>query len=285
MNHSLLIAGLGYLGGELARQARRAGWQVEGLSKSGGEDSLACNLGSAAEVAKLAATLAGERSPDAIVHCASSGRGGAEAYRSVFLDGCRHLRETFPDAPLVFVSSSSVYGQTDGSTVTETSPTEPNRETSRLLVEAEEIVLSAGGCVTRLAGLYGPGRSYLLEKFLNGEAGIEEDGRRILNQIHRDDAASAILHLLGSDPFPAGEVFNVADSTPHRQIDCYRGLAELFDRPLPPTVPKNTKRKRAWTNKAVSNVKLLRTGWSPDHPDFLAAAPAIADSLNASGSA
>lgn len=283
MSPTLLIAGVGYLGSELERQANHAGWKVIGLTKSGEGGYHACNLGSQDTVTSLANSL--DSPPTAIVHCASSGRGGAQAYQSVFVDGCTHLQTAFPATPLLFVSSSSVYGQTDGSTVTEQSPTEPDRETSRLLITAEQSVLASGGCVTRLAGIYGPQRSIILKRLLEDTAGIEDDGSRILNQIHRDDAASAIMHLLSSDPFPAGQIFNIADSSPLSQIDCYRNLAEQFGKPLPPTVPRNMNRKRAWTNKRVSNAKICSTGWTPTFPDFLQAAPAIAETLSASGNA
>ncbi len=52
--------------------------------------------------------------------------------------------------------------------------------------------------VARLAGIYGPGRSALLRKFLSGEARIENGGERYLNQVHRDDIAAALLHLVAS---------------------------------------------------------------------------------------
>ena len=64
------------------------------------------------------------------------------------------------------------------------------------------MVLDAGGTVVRLSGIYGPGRSVILGKFLGGRAVIEEDGRRYLNQIHRDDAARAIVRLLGGSVAP-----------------------------------------------------------------------------------
>ncbi len=285
MNRTLLIAGVGYLGSELRDQAHAAGWSVIGLSKSGAGDTIACDLTSPPALTAVAQSLPPAQLPGAIVHCASSGRGGPEAYQAVFVDGCANLLRAFPKTPLLFVSSTSVYGQTDGSTVTEESPAHPDRETSRLLLQAEGTTLSAAGCVVRLAGIYGPERSVILQRFLNDNAGIEENGQRILNQIHRDDAASAILHLLGQNNFPAGQLFNIADSTPLHQIDCFRGLAKLFHKPLPPTVPRDLNRKRAWTNKRVSNAKLLQSGWSPRFPDFLQAAPAIAPSLSSTDNA
>ncbi|MCF7667657.1 MAG: NAD-dependent epimerase/dehydratase family protein [Akkermansiaceae bacterium] len=266
----LLLIGHGYLGAAVARVFREAGWDVMPFSLSGGEGSLACDVADRAAVDHLPVA-------DFIIHCAASGRGGAEAYQRVYVDGCRNLTEKFPGVPFLFTSSTSVYSQTDGSVVTEESPTEPDRETGRLLLEAERITLDAGGIVARLAGIYGPGRSVILRKFLSGEAVIEEDGRRYLNQIHRDDAARAILHLATSGVQKA--VFNVSDSMPLTQIECYRRLSEIFDLPMPPSGPRDLDRKRGWTHKRVSNAKLQACGWQPIFPCFIDAATAIAPTL------
>ncbi len=80
---------------------------------------------------------------------------------------------------MLFTSSTSVYAQRDGSWVTEESETKPARETGRILLETEEFVLGHGGIVARLAGIYGPGRSALLSKFLAGEAIIDPGERSI----------------------------------------------------------------------------------------------------------
>ena len=87
---TLLLCGHGYLGQAIAREFLTADWSVTAVSRSGDDGSLACDLSSADDVASL------DGQPDFIVHCASSGRGGAEAYRGVYLDGCRHLLDRFP---------------------------------------------------------------------------------------------------------------------------------------------------------------------------------------------
>jgi len=266
----LLLIGQGYLGLAITQVFRENGWDVTATSLSGGNETLACDVGNPDDVAKLPAA-------DFIVHCAASGRGGVEAYQHVYVDGCRNLTKKFPGIPLLFTSSTSVYSQTDGSIVTEDSPAIPERETGNLLLAAENITLAANGIVARLAGIYGPGRSVILRKFLSGEAVIEEDGQRFLNQIHRDDAARAILHLATSGI--RGEVFNVSDSTPLTQRECYESLSSMFSRPLPPSGPRDLNRKRGWTHKQVSNEKLRSTGWQPEFPSFLDAAEDIAVAL------
>jgi nucleoside-diphosphate-sugar epimerase len=272
----LLLIGHGYLGRAITGRFRDAAWQVAAVSLSGGDDCVAGDVSDPAAVAQLRAALP---PPDFIVHCAATGHGGADAYQRVYVNGSRNLLEQFPKVPLLFVSSTSVYAQTDGSVVTEASPTEPGRETGKLLLEAERLVLAAGGIVTRLAGIYGPGRSVILKRFLAGEAVIEDDGRRFLNQIHRDDAARAIHHLAASAAAHAGAVFNVSDSTPLVQLDCYRELGRIFGRPLPPTAPRDLNRKRGWTHKQVSNAKLRATGWQPRYPSFLDAVRELAPTL------
>jgi nucleoside-diphosphate-sugar epimerase len=227
---TLLLCGHGYLGQAISRDFLAASWDVTALSRSGDDDSLACDLSSASDVSAL------QVEPDFIVHCASSGRGGADAYRAVYLDGCRHLLARFPGVPLLYTSSTSVYAQTDGSVVTEESPAVPDRETGTILRETENLVLSSGGIITRLSGIYGPGRSVILKKFLSGEAVIEEDGRRFLNQIHRDDAAAAILHLAlfhstidnQKSTIDNPLLFNLSDSTPLSQLETYQSLAQTY---------------------------------------------------------
>ena len=268
----LLLIGHGYLGQAAAERFRQDAWQVIPVSLSGGEDSLACDVSNPSAVANLPQA-------DAILHCAASGRGGPEAYRKVFVEGCQNIIKRFPSTPLLFTSSTSVHAQTDGSVVTESSPTLPDRETGRLLLQAEEIVLAAGGTVARLAGLYGPGRSVILRRFLHDEATLEDDGRRYLNQIHRDDAAEA-LHLLLAGPMaPHPGVFLVADDEPMTQIDCYRWLAGHFQKTLPLSGPRDPHRKRGWSNKRISNQKLRALGWQPRYPSFRDAAPLIAPGL------
>ena len=276
----LLLCGPGYVGQATTREFLAAGWQVTAISQTERRSSdrhlveHPADLASAESISQLADSIP---APDFIVHCASSGRGGADAYRRVYLDGCRHLLEAFPGVPLLFTSSTSVYAQTDGSVVTEESPAQPDRETGALLRQAEELVLAHQGIVFRLAGIYGPRRSVILKKFLAGESTLEEDGRRFLNQIHRDDAASAILHA-ATAPLPGG-IYNIADSHPRSQVDTFAALAALFDRPMPPSVPRDLNRKRGWTHKQVSNAKLKAAGWKPRHPDFLNAAEGVARTL------
>ncbi len=214
----------------------------------------------------LTADLAGRGPFDVVIHSASSRGGGPDGYRRIYRDGLKNLLTACPGARPIFTGSTSVYGQANGDLVDETSPTEPDRETGQILLETEQLALTAGGSVARLAGIYGPGRSVLLRKFLEGTAVLEEGGARWINQIHRDDAAHALVHLALGDAAPG--IYNVSDDTPATQRQVYGWLAAHFEKTLPPDGPANPHRKRGTSSKRVSNAKLRATGWQPNFPSY-----------------
>ena len=267
----ILIAGCGYVGEATADLFHSAGWNVEGWVHS--QESAArlsikqysvrvLDFSKRSEVAKCAAAF------DAVIHCASSRGGDAEAYRQIYLNGARHLLETFSQAKILFTSSTSVYAQRDSSWVTEESETKPLRETGQILLEVEQLILEKGGIVARLAGIYGPRRSALLSKFLNGTATIDPNNDRFVNQVHRDDIASALFLLLNREAHASPQIYNVVDDQPLLQSECFAWLARRLNRPLPPTRKSEQPRKRGNTNKRVSNAKLRRLGWTPHYPTF-----------------
>ena len=267
----ILIAGCGYVGEATADLFHSSGWNVEGWVHSKDSASRlsakpysvhAIDLSQGVDVAKHAGAF------DAVIHCASSHGGDAEAYRQIYLNGAHHLLETFPEAKILFTGSTSVYAQRHGSWVTEESETQPLRETSRILLEVEQLIVEKGGTVARLAGIYGPRRSALLSKFLNGTAAIDPNNDRFVNQVHRDDIASALFLLLNRAAQSSAQIYNVVDDKPLLQSECYSWLGQRLNRPLPPTRRSGEPRKRGDTNKRVSNVKLHQLGWTADYPTF-----------------
>jgi nucleoside-diphosphate-sugar epimerase len=215
---------------------------------------------------------------DWVINTVSSTKGGVEEYRAVYLEGTRHLLDWLSHhrpARYVYTSSTSVYAQTDGAWVTESSPTEPPGETSRVLVAAEQLLLSAAreqgfpSLVLRVAGIYGPGRGQLCQQFLRGEARLSEAGGRLITMIHRDDVVAGILAALKRGV--PGSVYNVADDEPVTQIEFFRWLAGQLKRPLPPVATEGEEpaRKRGLTHKRVSNRKLrLELGCELKYPTF-----------------
>ncbi len=269
----ILIAGCGYVGQATANLFHAAGWAVEGWTRSAASAArLSSKPYPVCEVDISQWTQVAARTPpaagfDSVIHCASSSGGDADLYRQVYFDGARNLLEIFAGSRMLFTSSTSVYGQCDGTWVTEESETKPARETSRILLGTEELVLDLGGVVARLAGIYGPGRSALLSKFLAGTAIIDPENDRFVNQVHRDDIAAALFLSLSGE-VQGAQIYNVVDDQPILQSECYRWLAQRLDRPLPPIGKSNRQHKRGDSNKRVSNAKLRRLGWVPQYATF-----------------
>jgi nucleoside-diphosphate-sugar epimerase len=268
----ILILGCGYLGRALGIALAARGDAVTGWVRSAASAAALPSDGITPWRGDLADPAAWDGLPrgfNAVVHCAASGGGGPEAYRSVYLDGVREALRQLPGARLVFVSSTSVYGQTGGEDVTEESPAAPATETGRLLREAEEAALTRPGTIVlRVAGIYGPGRGALLRRFRAGEAVIEDDGQRRINQAHRDDIVAALLRAVDPiAPLPGG-IYNVSEDEAPTYLTYYGWLAERLGLPLPPFGPINPQRKRGLTNKRVMNAKLKAAGWFPRYPTF-----------------
>lgn len=239
------------------------------LSLSGKTEKVhACDISDPIEVKKLSQIIP---QPSVIVHCASSNRGGPDAYREIYLGGARNLIDSFPNSRLFFTSSTSVYAQNDGSTVNEDCPAKPERKTSQILRQSEELVLAHGGTILRLSGIYGPERCFHLQRLLDSTATIaNRDKSRFLNQIHRDDAASAILHLMQQNKADVRrEIYNVTDDHSPTLSDCYAELAHFFNLPMPRELPAEQNKKRARKHRRLSNLKLRGTGWRPTYPTLL----------------
>jgi len=277
----VLIVGCGYVGLSLGAELVRQGQEVFGLCRSAtaladlqtaGIKPLTGDITQPEDLARLPGPF------DWVVNCVSSTGGGAEDYRQIYWQGTRNLIEWLSAAPpkkFVYTSSTSVYGQTDGSLVKETSPTEPAVETARILVETERILLEAvqrkqfPAVILRVAGIYGPDRGHWFKQYLKGEARMEGKGERILNMIHRDDVAGVIIAALKSGR--PGEVYNAVDDEPVAQIQFFRWLAGALDKPMPTAMPEDSdaNRKRGMTNKRVSNRKLkMELGYQFKYPTF-----------------
>lgn len=276
----ILIAGCGYVGLPLATELVRQGHEVFGLRRSAsmvfadnGIIPIQADITKAETLTKIPHRF------DWVVNCAASGGGTDEDYRQLYLEGNRNLISWLRQSPpkkFVYTSSTSVYGQNDGSVVTEESPAQPEAPTARILTETEGLLLSAAqsgfpAVILRVAGIYGPGRGHAFKQFRHGEARIEGDGSRHYNMIHRDDLIEVIIAAL--ERGEAGQIYNAADNEPVTQFKFYKWLAEKLNKPLPPVVPVDSEafRKRGITNKRVSNAKLReKLKYEFQFPDFRA---------------
>lgn len=280
----VLVAGCGYVGEAAANLFQEQGWEVEGWT---GTTESAAKLSErpyavrAVDVTDRSAVSSTSGEFQVVIHCVSSRGGDEKQYRRLYFEGAQNLLHAFPQATLLFTSSTSVYAQLDGSVVDESSPAEPSHEKGKILRETEQLVLAAGGIVARLGGIHGPRRSFLLTRFLEGAA-FAQPNDRLINQVHRDDIVSALLLLGNQRAACRGEIFNVVADRPIKVSAASEWLRTRLHEPGT-TFPSATwergtgegdearPRKRGVSNKQVSNRKLRALGWEPRYPTFEAA--------------
>jgi nucleoside-diphosphate-sugar epimerase len=180
-----------------------------------------------------------------------------------------------PPGLVVFVSSTGVYHQSDGGWVEEDSPVAPDTFSGRRLLEAENL-LRAGGLphtVLRCAGIYGPGRDFLLRQVREGKGGSGD----YTNRIHVRDAAGFIAHLL--QRHFAGEqvesLYLVCDSDPAPGTQVRLWLAERLGVDGGSLKPTPSERGG---NRRCNNRRLLASGYRLLYPSYKEGYGALLDS-------
>ncbi|MGW9402718.1 SDR family oxidoreductase [Arthrobacter sp. NPDC055585] len=267
---TVLIAGCGDLGTEAGLRFAAAGFPVLGWRRSP-EKIPAPLTGQRADLTgELPAIPAGTE----IVVISTAARERTEAaYRAAYVDGTANVlnaleRDGVRPRRILFVSSTAVYGDAGGGWLDEDSPTAPASVTGAVIREAEDLLHSRrpDAVVLRLAGIYGPGRTRLIDQVRSGAA--DPGPGQLTNRIHRDDAAAAIVHLTTATADPAPLYLGV-DDEPVEQRDVLSFLAaelgtELGSAPAPGEAGRSTR----GGNRRLSNARLRSTGFTFTYPSF-----------------
>jgi nucleoside-diphosphate-sugar epimerase len=197
------------------------------------------------------------------------------AYERAYVTGVARLVEHLARTSscprrLLYVSSTAVYGQQDGEWVDETSPTEPSGFTGRRLLEGEARALAAPfpATVLRLGGIYGPGRTSLIERMCSGAARASRDAPRFTNRIHRDDAAAALAHLALLPDAAACHLGVDCEPAPEADVLAWLGRRLGVSGPREDAAPAPAQMRRAAGNKRCSNARLLATGFRFRYPTY-----------------
>lgn len=279
----LVIFGCGYVGSAVAGAAVAGGARVTALTRNAAKAQLLREQGIEAVVADLASEAwhaAVPARPDFVLNAVSSGGGGVEGYQHSYVDGMdsilRWARSRGAAGTMVYTSSTSVYPQGGGVVVDEAASVDGGEagERPRLLRTAEQRLMAGGGDVCarwfilRLAGIYGPGRTHLVEQVRAGEASGR--GENHLNLIHRDDAAAAIAACFGAEPAVRNEVFNVADDAPAPKAEVVAWLAQRLGVDAPKFTGEPAGGRKAVTpDRMISNRKIVTTlGWRPAYRSY-----------------
>ncbi len=274
MNRRILLVGAGDVGLRAARELLTQEDEVWALRRHPAAIEherlrwLAADLGDPDTLREL---------PGGITHlawAAAPDTRDPQAYARVFTDGLKHVFGALDCSALqrvVFVSSSAVYGEHGGDWVNEDTPPAPRGHNGRILLEAEQWLRDQGlpAVALRLAGIYGPGRTQLLDRLRAGQARAPADPPHWANRIHVDDAASAIVHLLTlADAQPA---YLGCDDTPQPLHELYGYLAGLLGADAPALGPAPA----GVGSKRLSNARLKSSGYSLRWPDTRAGYAAL----------
>jgi nucleoside-diphosphate-sugar epimerase len=258
-----LIFGCGYLGQRLAARLGRDGGRVYGTVRSPARAEEIAGIGIEPVVADVLrpGTLDDLPAADRVFYAVGFDRSAGAAMRAVYVDGLQNVLDRLPTSVrrFVYASSTGVYGQTGGEWVDEESPTEPQHESGRIVLEAEGRVRAwadrreASAVVLRFAGLYGPDR-IVRRTMLERAEPIPGDPEKFLNLVHIDDAARAAAAALDADAHD--RIYLVADDRPVTRREYYSLAATIIGAPEPrfePPRPGSPESARDATNKRVAN--------------------------------
>ncbi|MFJ2661600.1 SDR family oxidoreductase [Arthrobacter koreensis] len=263
---TVLIAGCGDLGTEAGLRFAAAGFSVLGWRRSA-EKIPAPLTGQAADLTGSLPTIPADT--EVVVISTAARERSEAAYRSAYVDGTANVldaldRDGVHPRRILFVSSTAVYGDAGGGWLDEDSPTAPASVTGAVIREAEDLLHARrpDAIVLRLAGIYGPGRTRLIDQVRSGTA--DPGQGQLTNRIHRDDAAAAIVHLTTAVADPAPLYLGV-DNEPVEKREVLRFLAAELGTELGPEEPSNSSRGG---NRRLSNTRLLSTGFEFSYPTF-----------------
>jgi hypothetical protein len=235
----LFCFGFGYCARELARQLPKGEWTITGTSRS----PLGCDEITAAGYRAVQFGGTAPIDPSLldgvthILHSIAPGEHGDPVLRLMGDDLAAHAGNL---AWFGYLSTTGVYGNTDGGWVDEHTPLEPSGTRGQARLEAENAWLGMHVAfdlpvhLFRLAGIYGPGRNQI-ESLRNGTAKRIIKPRQVFSRIHVEDIAGILRASMAHvDP---GAAYNVCDDEPAPPQEVVEWAADLIGMAPPPEIP------------------------------------------------
>lgn len=287
IKHDLWVVGAGTLGSLAAKQwkmqfpASRVVAETKSSTRHG--ELQAAGIDARLRDARVGAET--DRSAKHVLVCfPPSIAPSAQDYNGELAEACRIWAGPKGGGRLLYTSSTAVYGESHGNTVTEAFRVDTRTARSTRMINAEEQIVTRGGSIMRLAGLYDAQRgphSYWLR-----QGSVEGSAEGTLNMLHYEDAAAICIRALLTD-VPGSNIetsiysnsnrqslvlenqniFLAADDTPISRIDVCRAAVaskQFGELPLPTfataTGPPGKVCDDSWTR--------ARLCWRPVHRTF-----------------
>ena len=261
---AVLIAGCGDVGSELGRRLLADGHEVYGLRRRAhllpeGVLPVQADLRESASLGAIPDGI------DILCYTASADGRSPEAYRAAYVEGLRNvllaLSRQCVIRRVLYTSSTRVYPQDAGEWVDEDSPAEGSDVYARILLEGEAVARAGASCalVVRFGGIYGPGRTRLIDLVRRG---APCRAAHYTNRIHRDDCARALRHLMRLErPAP---VYLGTDHEAATQCEVMDWLAERLGLPARPRGDESPE----LTGKRCRNTRLVSSGFRFAYPSY-----------------
>ena len=229
----LVVAGLGYAGAAVAREAAEAGWRVAGTAR---DPARAPAPPPGVEVVPFAEAGPAIAAATHLLVTAAPG----EAGDPVLAAHGKAVRA----APFLrwigYISTTGVYGDRGGGWVEEETPPAPTQDRTRRRVAAEEQWAAFADRLPvdlfRAGGIYGPGRS-VFDELRDGTARRTVKPGHAFSRIHRDDIALAVSAAMRQGRGPGLRVLHLVDDEPAESAAVVEGAARLLGVEPPPAVP------------------------------------------------
>ena len=268
----ILIIGCGAIGTQLAHVLSAKGHQVTGLKRNPPETDdgkvhyFTADITSPADLIDLSTDF------DTLYFILSPDGRNEESYRDIYESGLNNLLNKFSQAGSnphwIFVSSTSVYGQSQGEWVDENSITQPTNATSQFIRRAEQKLMEreVDNIVIRFSGIYGPGREYLLRMAMQTPA-IQQNPPYYTNRIHEQDCVGVLAFLLERrlTGIVLDQCYLASDDDPAPMWEVISWLAEQMNC-QPPTVKVND--NHYVMNKRCNNQRLKALGYQFRYPCY-----------------
>jgi nucleoside-diphosphate-sugar epimerase len=280
-----LILGCGYLGERVARLWQAGGCDVHAVTRRDERARTFQEQGWTSILADVTDTgsLVGLPAADVVLYAVGrEPRRTSQTMREVALDGLNNVLDVLVGRVerFLFISSTSVYGQSQGEWVDEQSICEPIRENGRVLVTAESLVhqrMGPAARVLRLAGIYGPGRLIARIETLREGVVLSGHPEAWLNLVHVDDAAASVV--ASAERAGSETTWLVSDDRPVQRQEYFGRLAELVSAPPPRFDPERVSPRTSGLNKRCRNQRLKdELGVELLFPSFAEGLPHAVDS-------
>lgn len=266
---NILAIGYGDIAQRVARRLIGDGHQVTGLCRHPEDkppiDGVELVAGDASNEEDLRGVL--QTDYDAIVITLTPTQYDGEGYRQGYVVPCRHLQQVLNSSGqspyVMYLSSTGVYGQQQGEWIDEQSPTEPNSDSGKMLLQAETLIrdLPLTSTILRCSGIYGQGRDFMVRQLQNHKVTLRDSWT---NRIHQDDVAGFIQYLI-NHPEHRQSHYLVSDDQPTPQYEVYQWLAHKLGVEVSSTIepgpgPRGSKR--------CNNARLRQTGYLLNYANF-----------------